>query len=383
MKDDLRVVTTYMTNPFEPGQGGGVRYVRNLLAATDERGVKVLFLGIGSSERTEGATTLIPITSRKYCGYLYFLIRLMIRLPFLDLSSYKVVHVHRSYFAIPFILLKPNLKIVCSLHGRTFAVFQENFGSGMFSLVKKIFMAIELFALRNIDYLVPVSGDVVRSFSSKYPEFFARKKDEIRVIGSMLDLSAFTPQESSYLADLYGSDQKYLVFLGRMAPVKDIRFLIEMFASQFQARTDIKLVLIGHGESIDEYQDLASQLCQNNPPIFHGEVSADEVPSLISSASVALLCSQHEASPTVVKEALASGVPVVSNHIGDVDEFIIDGVNGHIVEKDFDAYGRAILALLDPVMQRAEVSLASKASLHKCTVDYVGGEYLDIYESLV
>jgi glycosyltransferase involved in cell wall biosynthesis len=51
------------------------------------------------------------------------------------------------------------------------------------------------------------------------------------------------------------------------------------------------------------------------------------VPLWINASDVLLLTSFHEGSPTVVKEALACGVPVVSVDVGDVRERI-QGVKG-------------------------------------------------------
>jgi L-malate glycosyltransferase len=381
-REHIKIVSTYMTNPFESGQGGGVRYVRNLLKQTDADSYKVLFFGIGPKKKVLGNTTLIPVTSRKYCGYPYFLIRLILLLPFIDLSSYKVVHVHRSYFAIPFLLLKPHLKVICSLHGRTFSVFEENYGKKLMRLTKLFFSTIECYALKRIDFLVPVSKDVVRSFSAKYPSLMAARKKETAIIGSMLDLSSFKPVVSDYLAKLYGKEYKYILFLGRLASVKDIDFLINLWSSKFQASNNIKFVLVGRGENEDRYRNLALRICPSNAPIFHGAVASDDVPKLINSSSIVLLSSQHEASPTVVKEALASGIPVVSNQIGDVDEFILNGKNGYVVEKNYLSYYDAISKLLSDPISPEEVELASRASLSKCSISYVGSEYINIYNRL-
>jgi glycosyltransferase involved in cell wall biosynthesis len=52
-----------------------------------------------------------------------------------------------------------------------------------------------------------------------------------------------------------------------------------------------------------------------------------DVPVWINASDVLLLTSKHEGSPTIVKEALACGVPIVSVDVGDVGERI-DGIKG-------------------------------------------------------
>lgn len=56
-------------------------------------------------------------------------------------------------------------------------------------------------------------------------------------------------------------------------------------------------------------------------------VPNDEVPLWLNASDVLLLTSQHEGSPTVIKESLACNLPIVSVDVGDVRERI-DSVNG-------------------------------------------------------
>lgn len=63
-------------------------------------------------------------------------------------------------------------------------------------------------------------------------------------------------------------------------------------------------------------------------------VPNNEVPFHLNASDVLLLTSRHEGSPTVVKEALACGLPVVSVPVGDVAERI-GGVHGcHLAKPD-------------------------------------------------
>ena len=131
----LKIIQVYQCNPFEEGQGGVVRYVTNLVGGLKNYCDEILFIGLGAKKKKKDNIWLFPITKR-ITGYIHFLLVLIIKLPFMDLSNYKLVHVHRLYFAVPFILLKPRLNVVCTLHGRTFSVFESNYGSKAFSLVE-------------------------------------------------------------------------------------------------------------------------------------------------------------------------------------------------------------------------------------------------------
>ena len=64
--------------------------------------------------------------------------------------------------------------------------------------------------------------------------------------------------------------------------------------------------------------------------------SRDEVTSLMCAANALLMTSYNEGSPQVVKEAMASGCPVVSVDVGDVKERV-EGVEGCYVAKTREA----------------------------------------------
>jgi len=382
MANPLRILTVYQTNPLAAGQGGGVRYVRNLLAEQRNFCDEVLFFGVGPRAESAEHLRFLPLTA-ELGGYPRFLFKLGWKLLFLDAKDYALVHVHRLYFAIPFLLLKPKLPVVCTLHGRTFSVFGDRFGGAWLKLVMPIFKAIERFALKRVRRLVPVSQDVLRSFEDKYPELMASRRQDTSIIGSMLDLDDFGVRDSDYLQRRYGAQNRYLVFLGRLSAVKDVDFLLRLFAERFQEQPDVKLVLVGSGEEEQRLRQAAQALCPTNAPIFHGAISPDDVPELLNSAHLLLLTSQHEASPTIVKEALASGLPVLSNRVGDVEDFIVPGENGHVLPKDIASYGDAIQALLAEPLAATEVARVSAEALGHCTRQRVGKRYLELYEDLL
>lgn len=69
----------------------------------------------------------------------------------------------------------------------------------------------------------------------------------------------------------------------------------------------------------------------------------DQVPVWMNASDALILTSMHEGSPTVVKEALACGLPVVSVDVGDVSERI-SGIDGcHLVPSEAKAVADKLL----------------------------------------
>ena len=72
-----------------------------------------------------------------------------------------------------------------------------------------------------------------------------------------------------------------------------------------------------------------------------------EMVSFYNDIDVFLCASEHEGAPLPVLEAGACGRPVISTAVGIVPELIEDGANGLIVEREVDAFVRAMATLRD------------------------------------
>ena len=117
----------------------------------------------------------------------------------------------------------------------------------------------------------------------------------------------------------------------------------------------------------------------DSPPELHyltGIANAN-VPVWLNAADVLLLTSMHEGSPTVVKEALACGLPVVSVDVGDVAERI-EGIEGcHVAQSD----PADLAAKLGSVRRRAQ-RLDCEARLKDLSILSVAQRLKQCYEGI-
>jgi len=79
--------------------------------------------------------------------------------------------------------------------------------------------------------------------------------------------------------------------------------------------------------------------------ILNGEVDPSHVPELMNGSDCLLVTSDREGSPTVVQEALACGLPVVSVDVGDVAARLAGVSNTCIVPRDAAAIAHALVEL--------------------------------------
>ncbi len=79
--------------------------------------------------------------------------------------------------------------------------------------------------------------------------------------------------------------------------------------------------------------------------ILDGEVDPDRVPTIMNASDCLLVASDTEGSPSVIQEALACGVPIVSVDVGDAAERTRGVTHTRIVERDAETIGRALVEL--------------------------------------
>ena len=73
-----------------------------------------------------------------------------------------------------------------------------------------------------------------------------------------------------------------------------------------------------------------------------GERKHQEVPEIIRDSSALVLPSYWEGMPTVILEAMASGVPVISTGVGDIPLVIRNKETGLLIEHTLESFESAI-----------------------------------------
>lgn len=370
------LVFVYQTNPFAEGQGGGVRYVTQLAAAIEAKGIQVIFFGAGGRQEARGNIRYIPVAKTGDSALLFMLKCGWARWRYIGKGG-AVVHVHRLYYALPFI--GPSMRCIATLHGRTFTVFQERYGTTLSRLVFPIFRLLERWLLLKVDQVVVVSHEVLSQFRARHGSRLS--SSEKRTIPSMVNLSKFRPKESDYFSRTLG-DRAICLFVGRLASVKNLPLLLDAWSIVARRKPNAHLAIAGEGELRDQVDRWIAQMECAASVTMLGQVSPSKITDAISGAKVLLLTSHHEASPTVVKEALSCGVPVVSTPVGDVTSVIDDGRTGRIVEPDAKKLAEAIIDVLGWGSTKEEIANAAHPVLEHCSPERVADKYLAIYQEL-
>lgn len=152
-----------------------------------------------------------------------------------------------------------------------------------------------------------------------------------------------------------------LLFVGKLRYYKGLDTLLRAMPQVPQAR----LVIVGDGPMRETWQRLAIQLGLEPRVQFVGEVSDAELLSYYANADLFVLPAnaRAEAFGTVLLEAMAAGLPVVSTELGTGTSWVNqDGVTGRVVPpNDPDALAAVLRELLAAPSQLAQMGKAARA----------------------
>ena len=122
-----------------------------------------------------------------------------------------------------------------------------------------------------------------------------------------------------------------VLMVGRLAPEKGHRVLVEAAALLHARGVDIVVELVGAGPERDALAAAAAASGIADSIRFAGEMPSDQVALRLREADVFCLPSFAEGLPIAIMEAMAVGVPVVTTYLAGIPELVADGVTGALV----------------------------------------------------
>jgi 1,2-diacylglycerol 3-alpha-glucosyltransferase len=130
---------------------------------------------------------------------------------------------------------------------------------------------------------------------------------------------------------LHGLPSPYFLYIGRLAPEKNIATLIEAWVQYREKGGTWPLVLVGDGPSAAALREAAASSKFAQDVYFAGHKGSEALPTYYAFAGCFVLPSTREPWGLVVNEAMASGLPViVSDRCGCVEDLVVPGVNGFV-----------------------------------------------------
>lgn len=202
--------------------------------------------------------------------------------------------------------------------------------------------------IENAATVVTVSDYSVRLLQERFPA----SAGNVRRVYNGVDLSRFHPSD-------FSSRPPEIVSIGRLIEKKGFGDLISACGLLRARERDFRCRIIGEGPLEETLRArIAAAGLEKNVELT-GPQTQVQIAKRLAHATIFVLPCTHEADggmdnlPTVIMEAMAAGLPVISTPLGGIPEMVEPGVNGELVpERDPETLCAAIERFLnDP--QRA------------------------------
>jgi 1,2-diacylglycerol 3-alpha-glucosyltransferase len=163
----------------------------------------------------------------------------------------------------------------------------------------------------------------------------------IEVVPNGADLRPFqTAHPLSRTAFGFSADDILLVYMGRIAPEKNLEFLFRAFAGVARTIPNVYLLVLGGGSK--EYEEklfvLPGELQIADRIKCTGMIPYAKLPSYLTMCDIFVTTSVTEVHPFSVIEAMASGLPIVGIESPGVGDSVEDGVSGLLSVDDLASY---------------------------------------------
>jgi glycosyltransferase involved in cell wall biosynthesis len=224
------------------------------------------------------------------------------------IKKFDIVHLHeyRSFHAmmVSFFAKRNRIPYVVQAHGSVLPIFEKQF-------LKKLFDAVwGNYILKNASRVI----SLCESEAEQY-RMMGVTENKVEIIPNGIDLSRFDdlPLEGTFKEKYdISSDEKIILFLGRIHKIKGIDLLIDAYCDLIEEVPDVRLVIAGPDDNfLSIIKDKIKLRKPRVSPLFTGPLYDQDKLEAYVDADIYVLPSRYETFPNTILEAWACGTPVV------------------------------------------------------------------------
>lgn len=206
----------------------------------------------------------------------------------------------------------------------------------------------------------------------------------IEIVPNGVELQRFFQAEALSRQDCGFQDHDLLlVYSGRIAPEKNLVFLLQAFSGVAQALDHVHLLILGGGSIKREIEEYARDIGISGRVRFAGQIPYNELPGYLAMCDAFVTASVTEVHPLSVIEAMGAGLPVMGIHSPGVGDTVEDGLTGFLSTEDLPAFTAKLTRLCLDNDLRHKMGEAARQASTKFAVERTTHMMLAHYQRLV
>ncbi|MEM2144385.1 MAG: glycosyltransferase family 4 protein [Candidatus Jordarchaeaceae archaeon] len=295
------------------------------------------------------------------------------------LDEYDVIHVHLPFSANVIINLKRELrkKMIYTAH-----IGEETKRLALDSsapLALRLFSP-DLYLMKRVAKTVVLNEPLKMKLIAK-----GVPAEKLEVIPNGVNVEEFSipKAEIERVKIKYGLEGVVVMFAGTVMPRKGVEYLIK--SGEILEDKNVLFLIVGNLNIDKEYAEKVMDYAKKKRinAKFTGFVPYEDLKALYSACDVFVLPSFEEGDPIALKEALASGKPLIGSNVGGIPMQIKDGWNGFLVEP---ANEKQLAEKIEYLVENGEERLRMGRNSRKLAEEFdwkkIAEKYIKVYESV-
>jgi 1,2-diacylglycerol 3-alpha-glucosyltransferase len=174
-----------------------------------------------------------------------------------------------------------------------------------------------------------------------------------------------------------------LIYSGRLAPEKNLEFLLQAFSGVAQALDNVYLLILGSGTRKQELEEYARDIGVSKRVHFTGMIPYDKIPGYLAMCDAFVTASVTEVHPLSVIEAMGAGLPVMGIYSPGVGDSVEDGISGFLSTEDLPAFTAKLTRLCLDRELRQKMGESARQASTRYAIERTTQIMLEHYNKLV
>lgn len=349
------------------GQGGAEKIVYHLAEESAKRDMFVAVASCGG----------VFVESLEKKGIVHYLID--------DFDSKKITTMFHTFVTLMRVIRLEKIEILHTHH--RMAAFYGWLLKLFFPKLKLLYTAHNVFYDRKLLTKLSLSSSVIvavgRGVQENLINYFGINQNKIIVVYNTIFEERAEEKHEPLCKDLFTDEDVLVGMVGRISEQKGVDTFVKAMHYARKKNEHIRGVIVGDGDLREAIRNLIDECGMSDDICMVGYQSA--VLDWMRKIDFLVMPSRWEGFPLTPIEAFCAGKTVIGSDIVGINEIIINGVNGILVEKDNVAgFGERILELAANLTLREKLESAGSEYYQK-NFDYnvFIERYISLYKDMV
>lgn len=371
-----------LVDVYKPFVSGVTHFVSQHKRALESLGHKVFVFTLGHTDYEDEElhvyrSPALPLTETGYqFGFVYS------RLARRKVKTMDVLHAQHPFISGSLALTygrRYGLPVIFTNHTR-YVTLAQHYAPPLASDVSAALLEAYLPWFANQCQVVTAPTQAIRRLLREYGVTV-----RIPVIPNGVELSSFRapPRLQTRAALGLPDEARVAVYVGRVAPEKNLPFLLRAFARVRRQLPAAYLLLVGHGPEEDDLREQAAELDIAAHTLFTGRVDYEQVPDYLALADIFVTASVVEVQPLSIIEGLAAGLPAVAIASDAVSDTLTDGYNGLLSTYSSEDFAARWTTLLSDGDLRARLAANVQESSRRYDIHHTAAQMAELYEEVI